>query len=405
MRVAHVYDGHEMVYDGRGSVPDVVWNIAKHTAAKGHDVRVIERNWEGLDRTEVREGVQFERLRLRTGSDEPWEDIPYQMVASAGGVAKLLVDRTNFAVQTLRALRRTEYDVIHVHLPFTANVLATVAPWLREKMVYTAHIGEIEKRVTDPRVSPDVYLANRAARTFVLNPEMRSAFEERGVPSERLTVVPNGVDLDRFDDLDSSNHERVRREYDLLGDQVVLFVGTITPRKGIADLVEAVAQIDGSDALDDAQFVLVGRTDLEAKYVDRIRSAVEENGLEDEITFTGFISNEDLLTLYDLADLFVLPSYEEGSSVAVTEAIASGTPVVATDIGGTAQQIVEGTHGYLVPPGSPGELGERMEYVLTHPQKHRDMKRAVRDRADEFSWERITDRITDTYRRLPGSDD
>lgn len=400
MNITHIYDGHEKVYGGRGSVRDVVWNIARHTAKQGHDVRVIERQWRGLDRHAEHEGVTFERLSLSTGADEPWERVPHKEMSTPLSAGRLVVDRTNFALSALRNVRRSEYDVLHVHLPFAANALVTIAPWLRDRTVYTAHIGEIEKRIVDPRFSPDVYLAKRVARTFALNPAMRDAFASRGVTDEQLEVIPNGVNVDRFDDTNPADERAVREQYGLDDDQIVLFVGTLTPRKGVAELIQAVGRLEESDALEDTQFVIAGNRDIEPEYAQRVREIATEEGVGDSVTFTGFVSNEVVETLYELATLFVLPSFEEGSSIVVTEAIASGTAIVSTRIDGTTQQIEDGTHGYLVEPGNVKELSERIEYIITTPSEQARMNDNVEKRALELSWDEITRNIVNVYRDI-----
>lgn len=399
MRIAHLYDGHEQVYDGSGSVPDVVWNNARYVSKRGHNVTVIERQWDGTDRLTEHDTVSFRRLPLRTGSDIPWERIPYDMVSSPSGAARLLLDRFNFAISALLQLRQLEFDVLHVHLPFAANVLVTIAPWLRDHMVYTAHLGETQKRVVDPRFSPDVYLAKRTARTIVLNPEMKAAFESRGANSGRLVIVPNGVDIERFRDVPEKTRRRVEREYDLGNDQVVLFVGTVTPRKGVEELMQAASHVITTDR-SDIRFVIVGKTDLEPEYMDRVRTIVRENDLDEHVVFTGFVSEEDLHALYRLADLFVLPSYEEGSSIVVTEAIAAGLPVVGSRIGGIEQQIDHGKHGMLVPPGDVAELSECLAQLLDDSDERNRMRNEVAQRAEELSWESLTDNLLTVYREV-----
>ena len=396
MNILHIYDGHEKVYDGRGSVPNVVWNLARETAAQGHDVTVLERQWEDLDPFARHEGVAFERLSLRTGSDTPWTQVPYEMVATPIGATTLLLDRANFALQALRRLRGRQFDAVHVHLPFAANVLATVAPWLRSKLVYTAHIGETESRVVDARVSPDVYLARRAARTIVLNPEMQRAFESRGVPADRLTVIPNGVDVARFRQSVEDRRRHVEAEYGLDDTRVVLFVGTVTPRKGVKDLIRAAGQVL-PDRDEDVRLVVVGKSDMEPEYTESVRSAVEELGIEQHVLFTGFVPDEQIPAFYDLAEVFVLPSYEEGSSIAVTEAIASGTPTVGARISGIEQQLVDGEHGLLVEPGDVEGLAEALGTLLDDEERLGAMARAMGERAEELSWPRITNRIIDVY--------
>lgn len=396
VKVIHLYDGHERIHEGRGSVPNVVWNLASKTVGKGHDVRVIERQWDGLDARAVHDGVTFQRLPLRTGASTPWEDIPYEMVSSPGGGARLLVDRTNFAIQALRVLRRTEFDVLHVHLPFAANVLATVAPWLRERMVYTAHIGETEERVREPRFSPDAHLAHRVGRTVVLNPTMEEAFESQGVAKGKLTVIPNGVDTDRFREIDPDRRESLRAKYELGEGPVVLYVGTVTPRKGVKELMQASTEFLTSDE-QDTRLVVVGKTDMNPEYTAEVREIIESRGIGNRVVFTGFVPDDEIPVFYDVADVFVLPSFEEGSSIAVTEAIASGTPVVGSRIDGIRQQIENGVHGRLVEPGDADELATALSEVLADHETREEMARALEARAEELSWSRITERILDVY--------
>ena len=399
VNILHLYDGHEAVYEGRGSVPNVVWNLARETARSGHNVEIIERQWADLPAHAVHEGVRFSRLGLRTGASTPWERVPYEMIGSLDGAAKLLVDRVNFALQAMRALRWRTVDVIHVHLPFAANVLVTVAPWLRDRTVYTAHIGETEARLREPRFSPDAYLADRVERTIVLNPTTRTAFESRGVDAERLTVVPNGVERDRFQDVAADRRGSVRESYGLHEGPIVLFAGTITPRKGVEALVDAAATV--LETVDeDVQFVLVGNTEIEPAYTAAVRRAVDAHGIGSNVVLTGFVPDDEIPVFFDLADVFVLPSEEEGSSIAVTEAIASGTPVVGSRIDGIRQQIDDGVHGRLVAPGDIEALATALAEVLDDDGVRAAMADALGERAAELAWPTITERVLDVYREV-----
>jgi len=400
MNVVHVYDGHERVHGGRGgSVPTVVRNNARHVAARGHDVTVLERRWRGTAASETIDGVDIRRFPLPTGAVEPWEDLPYEMVRTPTGALRLLVDRTAFALRARPELDSLDPDIVHVHLPFAANVLACW-PSLAGRMVSTAHLGETEARVSDPLVSPDALLARRAARTVALNGTMRDAFRERGVPDDRLVVIPNGVDTD-FPGVGDGTRERVEREYDLVDATVVLFVGTLTPRKGVRELVEAAGKILGS--YPDARVVIVGKTDMEPAYVEGVRSAASEAGIDDRVTLTGFVPGSDLRGLYACADVFALPSGEEGSSISVAEAVAAGVPVLGTRIDGIRETIDDGTHGVLVEPGDVGALTGGLDRLLADAAERERMADALATRARERSWERVTDRLLDVYRDVAGT--
>lgn len=414
MRVVHLYDGHEQVHEGRGSVPGVVWNVARETAAAGHDVTVLERQWDGLPATAEHDGVAFHRLALRTGADEPWTRVPYEEVTSPVGAARLVADRTNFALAALRWLRGAEFDVLHVHLPFAANVLATVAPGLRDRTVYTAHLGELRLDILEegqegaddagpdvPAVlsafSPDVYLAKRAAKTTVLNADVESVFADRGVPASRLRVVPNGVDVDRFGDVDPREVERVREAYGFGDDPVVLFVGTVMPRKGVTELVRAL-DVVVNDRGRDVDAVLAGETDLDESYVEQVESFISRGGLDDHVTMPGFVPAEDLPALYRAADLFAVPSLEEGFGMTAIEAMAAGTPVVGTRVGALPEIIEPGRTGALADPGDVPGLAAAIEDALELTGD--ETEAAARSRAGEYSWPSVAETFADIYEEV-----
>ncbi|WP_159077107.1 glycosyltransferase family 4 protein [Halococcoides cellulosivorans] len=410
LTVVHVYDGHEQVYDGRGSVPRVVWHLAHETAREGHDVRVVERQWAGLPASASHDGVTFDRIALRTGADEPWERVPYDQVTSPLGLARLVADRTNFARRARRRLQVIDPDVIHVHLPFAASVLATVAPGLRERTVYTAHLGELRLDVlTDDQradglvsapsilsvASPDRYLATRVAHTTVLNDDVADAFVDCGVDPATVSVLPNGVDLERFGDVPTAERERVREAYGLGDGPVVLFVGTVMPRKGVLDLVRAIGQVDGP-ALD---LVVAGEDDLDGEYVDRVQATARDVGVAGALTMPGFVPEADLPALYAIADLFVLPSLEEGFGMTAVEALAAGTPVVGTTVGALPDLLGAGEQGLLVDPNDPDALAAAIDRALAD-RTGPSVERAARERAAEYSWSTVAQQCIATYEEI-----
>lgn len=413
MKILHLYDGHERIYEGQGSLPRIIWNIARRTAERGHDVTVIERKWDGLPAVSEHEGVQFRRLDLRTGSDEPWAQVPYEMVSTVSGLATLVADRTNFALQALRLLRNTEFDALHVYLPFTANVLVSLSHKLRHQMVYTAQLGELRLNsltTTDDDddldspgflefFSPDVYLARRVAYTTVLNPTVKRIFAENGVDDEKLVHIPNGVDIEKFATVSEADCQRVRDAYDLGDRPVVFFAGTVMPRKGVAELVEAAAEVVAAGH-EDVAFVIAGETELDEEYTNRVRAIIDDAEIGDNVTFTGYLEDSELLPMYRTSSIFALPSFEEGFGMVVSEAMAAGTPPVASRISGIDQQIDGGTTGIMVTPGDEAELAEALIELLSDSEKRRAMGERSRERAQRFSWETITDQYIDVYERL-----
>lgn len=407
MHIVHIYDGHEDIYDGQGSLPRIIWNVARRTAERGHQVTIIERQWNGLDVLSEEKGVRFLRIPLQTGDAEPWAEVPYEMVQSKSGLAKLVLDRSNFGLTCLQQLRALDFDAMHVYLPFAANVLLTVAPWLRSRTIFTAQLGELrlnaltdDESVDAPSAiqyfSPDVYLAKRAAYTTALNPNVKRIFEQNGVPAERVKHVPNGVDVDKFSHVDAEDCERFREKFGLTGRPVVFFAGTVMPRKGVAELAQAAVDVVEA-GFEDIRFVIAGETELDKEYTQRVREILADNDIEENVLFTGYLRDDDLLPAYKAADIFVLPSFEEGFGMVVSEAMAAGTPPVASRINGIKQQIVDGETGLMVDPGSPEQLSRTLISLLDDPERRQEMGARAQERAWKFSWERITDQYVDLY--------
>lgn len=418
MHIVHLYDGHEKVYEGRGSVPGVVWNTARETAAKGHDVTVVERRWNDLPASAEHKGVSFHRLSLRTGADDPWTRVPYEIATSPTEFTRLVGDRVNFALAALRMIRHMEFDVLHVHLPFAANVMATLAPQVRDKMVFTAHLGELRLDLLEdeetgstesddgPAVpsivkafSPDVFLAKRAARTTVLNSGIEDVFADRGVERSALRTVPNGVDVGRFSEVSSDTVERVRDTYDLGSAPVLLFVGTLMPRKGVTELVQAIDTVVNERGRD-VRAILAGEAELDTGYVERVEKLISEAKLDSNVTMPGFVPSEDLPGLYRAADVFVVPSLEEGFGMTAIEAMAAGTPVVGTRVGALPDIVEPERTGALADPGDVDDLVNAIDEVLILADRSEVDKAAVRSRADDYSWPSVAGEFETVYREV-----
>ena len=405
MRIIHVYDGHERVFPGEGSVPTVVYYIAKYTAKKGYDVTVLERKWVGTDYEEGIDGIKFVRFDLNICSNVSNKEVVYDLVRKPSGVLRFVLDRTVFALKANKYLKQNDFDVIHVHLPFAANILINVNRRLREKMVYTAHIGEEKKRFaldsSAPSVlklfSPDLYLMKRIKKSVVLNEPLKEKLINKGIEEEKLEVVPNGIDVDEFN-LSKEEVERVKRKYELNDDKVVvMFSGSITPRKGVIHLVKAVEMIDDDKIL----LLIVGSPNVDREYAKMVVDYVKKKNINAK--FTGFVPYEDLKALYSACDIFVLPSFEEGHGIVLTEALASGKPLIGSNVGGIPMQIRDGWNGFLVEPGNERQLVEKIKYLIENEEERKIMGKNSRRLAEEvFDWKKIAENYLKVYKEVAG---
>lgn len=218
-----------------------------------------------------------------------------------------------------------------------------------------------------------------------------------GVPNDRLTVVGNGTDPDRFRpmDLPSLGERLTGRDV-----PVLLTVGRLVRRKGVGTVLRAVDRLRA--AYPDLLYVIAGDGPDRA----RLETLTRELGLEEHVRFEGRIPHEDLPGYYNGCDVFVMvaesrPPDVEGFGIVFLEANACGRPVVGARAGGIPDAIREGETGRLVTPGDPEELASVLDELLAHPERAERLGRRGRDRVlEQANWSHVADRLLARMRTI-----
>ena len=400
MRILHIFDDYgvpgERALPGKGSVSSIIYYMAKYLAEKGNAITILERDHGILPKEEEINGIRYVRIRAKK-----LPAAPYKLIKNPIGLAKLLRDGFDVAAKTSRFLKENEFDVVHVHFPFASTILINMNRGLRERIIYTAHIGEEKKRFaldsSAPLAlrffSPDLYLMKRVRKSVVLNEPLKEKLIEKGIEEGKLEVIPNGVNVDDFN-LSKEEIERVKEKYGL-NETTVMFSGTVTPRKGVEYLVRAAEILKENNVL----FLIVGNTNLDREYADKVMEYAKQRNLK--VRFTGFVPYEDLKALYSTCDIFVLPSFGEGDPIALKEALASGKPLVGTKVGGIPAQIKDGWNGFLVDPGNEKQLAEKIRYLIDNPEERERMGENSRKLArEEFDWKKIAEKYLEIYEEV-----
>jgi glycosyltransferase-like protein len=216
-------------------------------------------------------------------------------------------------------------------------------------------------------------------------------------------VVRNGVDLERFTRPPASDRAVLRARVGAEHRFLFLTVGGIEPRKGSADLIEAMGELRRTLAPPPVLAVVGGHSfqDYEA-YRERVLARAEILGLEfgADVVLLGMVADEELPLWYRAADAFVFPSRKEGWGLAVLEAMASGLPVVATDIPVFREYLLPGQDALLVPPGQPASLAAAMREMTTDTGLRARLRRAGARVAGRFRWEDTARRHQSVYERI-----
>jgi colanic acid/amylovoran biosynthesis glycosyltransferase len=292
------------------------------------------------------------------------------------------------------------YDVIHCHFGPNGQCAASWRDFgaLRGPIITTFHGYDVNRL---PRIHGSKFYKRlfEEGDLFTVGSEfIKRRIIMLGAPEDRVTKLPMGVDLSRF-----RFSERIRSHDDELR---LLTVARLQEVKGIEYALRAVASL--KDKYPNLRYQIVGDGPLRAE----LEALARRLGLAGKVAFLGALSQEKVIELYHHAQMFLLPSIvtksgeEEGQSVALAEAQASGLPVIGTRTGGIPETIRDNESGLLVPPGDYIALACAIEQLVEHPQAWARMGRAGRTHVKRhFDLEQLNDRLTDLYRAVasPGS--
>jgi glycosyltransferase involved in cell wall biosynthesis len=269
-----------------------------------------------------------------------------------------------------------EYDHVHAWFGVPSGVLAW---WLGRPFTVSLRGSDVpgyNERFTLQYIALKPLLRRvwEAADTVVANSR---GLRDLALETKRMDidVIPNGVAIDEFEPI-YHDHERLQ----------VCCVSRLVARKGVRYLVEAVARLP-------VELTIVGAGEREQMLKKRVRTL----GIEDRVTFTGYVPHEEISGYYEAADVFVLPSFNEGMSNTILEAMAAGLPIVTTDTGGTAELIDD--NGYVVPAGDSAAIVEALSAYVDDIGRRREHGRQSRATAEEMSWTTVADQYHDVYRR------
>ena len=215
------------------------------------------------------------------------------------------------------------------------------------------------------------------------------------VPPERIVVTYNALD-EQFDAAPTAEQVALVRERYQLDHPFVLYVGNIKPHKNLVRLIDAFAGLR-RDGFPDLTLLIIGD---EISKLPALRHAVHAHKLHKHVRFLGFLPDQTLKALYRLASVFVFPSLYEGFGLPPLEAMASGTPVVTSNVSSMPE--VAGEAAVLVDPHDTVDIKEGLQRALTDSALRERLVRLGRERARHFSWETSVARTLEVYREAAG---
>lgn len=351
-------------------IGNYVYNMSKKFISKGHKVTLITRG--GLLSTKE----HFDNIEVFKPIFIPCYPLHVQF-------HKIFVDK-------LFKRLESKFDVVHIHTPLTPTVktklpiISTVHTPTKinvanfESIGIFPHLSKLQWRFS--YVLERKLLDRSDIITTVSNSVAKELEEEYGI-NENVEIIYNGVDEHIFKPINSSAEKRY-----------ILYVGGLTYRKGLFDLVECGKYI--CKRYTDISFVIVGDGPLR----NALKEKIEKLNLKDKFEFKGHVPRTELIRLYQNATIYIVPSHYEGLPTVLLEAMSCGLPVVATAVSGNIDVISSGENGILVPPKSPIEMARAVSSLLDNYKMREKFKKNARFTIEEkYTWEIISNRLLDCY--------
>ena len=366
-----------------GGISRHCFGLSKALVRMGHEVRVITLEFPGAPDFEYVDGVSVHRVRIELGHPNflTW----------------VLLFNHFMEKYAARLNSGDRCDIVHAHDWLVSPASICLKYHLGRPLVSTIHSTEFGR--SQGLRGADSYTIDgfewwstfESSRVIVTSESMRREVAEHfRLPQWKIFKVPNGVDVDKFNvDFD---REAFRRKYVKGDERIILFVGRLTPQKGVRYLIMALPKI--LQRHPKAKLVIVGDGWLN----DDLKNVASSTGRPDKIYFTGFLPEEELVRLLLCADVLVVPSVYEPFGIVALEGMAAGVPVVASNVDGLGEIIQHGRNGVLTYPANPESIAWGVDQVLSNPEYARYLvENAKSDVLGKYSWDAVARETLKVY--------
>jgi len=357
-----------------GGASNASANIASYWVEEGHDVTVITAHYQGFPQNKVENGVRVIRIpagRKKLDRSGPFEQLVF-MFAAMWHMWRLTLNWTPdvsvafFGVPSGPAALLLKW---WKGVPYIVSLRGSDVPGFRSYDFAVYHWF----------LAPLIKLIWRQASEVIANSEGLRGLATNFDPTVPIQVISNGVNSNQF-------HVSIRQ----WEPPVLLTVGRLVHQKGIDVLFRGLASLKEMDW----KLMVVG----DGKDRNQLEMLTTKLEIHDRVEFVGWQPRDALIDYYQAANLYVHPSHDEGMSNAILEAMACGLPVLATDVSGNIEVILDGKTGMLIPPGDSHSLRQVLKELLIDPERRRAFGTAGRERVvHSYSWEQTSQQYIEVF--------
>ena len=360
-----------------GGIARVVHDLSKRLIKDGHEVTVITYRDGNVPEYENDKGVEV--YRVDNYMIHPNNFIDWIMQLNFNMIAK--------ATEVIN--KEGGFDVIHAHDWLVTYAAKSLKQSFNLPMVATIHATEAGRNSgihddTQRYINDTEWLLTYEATEVIVNSNYMKGHVQGlfGLPFDKISVIPNGINLNNFTGIDRDYD--FRRRFAMDNEKIILYVGRLVYEKGVQHLISVMPKI--LENYHDSKLVIAGKGGM----IDELKSQVESMGLSNKVYFTGYLNQKEVQKMYKCADVAVFPSTYEPFGIVALEAMLAGIPTVVSDIGGLNEIVEHGVNGMKSYTGNPNSIADSVLSLLFDPQLAMNVTKNAKNKVkDEFNWQKI----------------
>ena len=374
-----------------GGISKVVYDLSHKMVKEGNEVTVVTyKDGDNVKYYENDKGVEVYRVdnyMIRPNNFIDWiMQLNFNMITKANEIIN----------------KNGKFDVIHAHDWLVAYSAKSIKESYNIPLISTIHATESGRNSgihdeTQRYINDSEWMLTYESSEVIVNSNYMKNEVQRlfGLPYDKINVIPNGVNLQLFSNVNIDYD--FRRQYAMDNEKIILYVGRLVYEKGIQNLIAAMPKV--LDRYHDSKLIICGRGGM----IDELREQVKYLGIENKVYFAGYCDSKKMQKMYKCADVAVFPSTYEPFGIVAIESMLSGTPTIVSDVGGLNEIIEHGVTGMKSYAGNANSVADSVLALLFDPKLCFNISQnAIKKVKENYNWSKITDSTYYVYQLAIG---
>ena len=374
-----------------GGISKVVYDLSHKMVKEGNEVTVVTyKDGDNVKYYENDKGVEVYRVdnyMIRPNNFIDWiMQLNFNMITKANEIIN----------------KNGKFDVIHAHDWLVAYSAKSIKESYNIPLISTIHATESGRNngihdETQRYINDSEWMLTYESSEVIVNSNYMKNEVQRlfGLPYDKINVIPNGVNLQLFSNVNIDYD--FRRQYAMDNEKIILYVGRLVYEKGIQNLIAAMPKV--LDRYHDSKLIICGRGGM----IDELREQVKYLGIENKVYFAGYCDSKKMQKMYKCADVAVFPSTYEPFGIVAIESMLSGTPTIVSDVGGLNEIIEHGVTGMKSYAGNANSIADSVLSLLFDPKLCANISQnAIKKVRENYNWSKITDSTYYVYQLAIG---